>query len=266
MKDPFQAVDSMGDTFLLNATTALEARAEDAQVIPIIAAYLDELQWPDDGLHVEVGSGTGAIAGMMASRAGSGRVIGIDPSIGLVRKAGELRSDIENLSFEVGDGSQLRFDADSVDNVVMHTVLSHVPRPEELLEEAHRVLRPGGRLAICDADFEKTTLGNFDGDPLDACAQYFIRNFVTHPYLISHIRRFATAAGFDIRTFRITARPITDTDGGLSWIRFTNSQMVSEGQIGESLARSLEEEYGRRKQAGTLYGFQPFGTLLAVKR
>ncbi len=36
-------------------------------------------------------------------------------------------------------------------------------------------------------------------------------------------------------------------------------------QIVASLADSLAEEYARRKDAGTLYGFQPFGTLVAKK-
>lgn len=35
----------------------------------------------------------------------------------------------------------------------LHTVLTHVENPESLIEEAYRVLKPGGKVVICDADF-----------------------------------------------------------------------------------------------------------------
>ncbi len=265
MADPFQDVDSFGTEFLQIVTTALENRAAEDQMIPVIEAYLDDLEWSDGGLHVEVGAGTGAITRRMASRAPSGQVIGIDPSEGLIEKAKELTTETSNIDFEVGSGSSLRFSDNSANNVVMHTVLSHVPDPLELLTEAIRVLKPGGRIVVCDADFEKSSLGNYDGDPLNACAEYFIRNFVTQPYLISEIRTLASHAGFKVEHFRVNSRAITDTDGGQAWIKMATGQMVQRGLIAANLADSLAEEYSRRKVAGTLYGFQPFGTLVALK-
>ncbi|MCP4429952.1 MAG: hypothetical protein GY806_03145, partial [Gammaproteobacteria bacterium] len=60
MADPFQDVDSFGTEFLQIVTTALENRAAEDQMIPVIEAYLDDLEWSDGDLHVEVGAGTGA--------------------------------------------------------------------------------------------------------------------------------------------------------------------------------------------------------------
>lgn len=165
----------------------------------------------------------------------------------------------------MGDGSALRFADGSVDNVVMHTVLSHVPDPTLLLTESGRVLKSGGRVVVCDADFEKSSLGGFVGDPLNACARYFVQNFVTHPYLISNIRQQVVSAGFIVEDFRIDSRTITSTDGGLAWIMMGVGQMVEQDLIGDVLAKALANEYTRRKDNGTLYGFQPFGTLIARK-
>ncbi len=265
MIDPFQDVDSFGEEFLQIVTVALENRAAEEQIIPVIQAYLGDLDWEESGIHLEVGAGTGAVTRLMATRAQNGEVIGIDPSSGLIEKAKELSADFENIDFEIGNGGSLRFDDGSVNNIVMHTVLSHVPDPTELLNEAIRILKPGGRIVVCDADFEKSSLGNFDGDPIKACSEYFVRNFVTHPYLISEIRSLASAAGFKVEKFRIDSRAITETDGGLAWIKMATGQMVQKGQIATSLAESLAEEYARRKDAETLYGFQPFGTLVAIK-
>jgi ubiquinone/menaquinone biosynthesis C-methylase UbiE len=265
MIDPFQDVDSFGTEFLQIVTVALENRAAEDQMIPIIERYLDDLSCYDGGLHLEIGAGTGAITRRMAAKAQNGKAIGIDPSNGLIEKAKELSTEIKNLTFEVGNGASLRFEDNSIDNIVMHTVLSHVPDPLELLNEAIRVLKPNGRIAICDADFEKSSLGNFDGDPLKACSEYFVRNFVTQPYLISDIRVLASKAGFKIVNFRIDSRAITNTDAGLAWIKMATGQMLQKGQITASLAESLAEEYTRRKESGILYGFQPFGSLVAEK-
>jgi arsenite methyltransferase len=265
MTDPFQDVDSIAPDLLGIVVYALESRATEADMVPIAERYIDQLAWDAGSIHIEVGAGTGAITRLLASRATDCKVIGIDPSERLIAEAKKLAGGIPNVAFEVGHGASLRFDDGSIDSVVMHTVLSHVPTPEVLLLEAFRVLKPGGKLVVCDADFEKSSIGNFDGDPLNSCAEYFVRNYVTHPYLISDIRKYAINTGFDIEDFRVDSRVMTNTDGGLGWIKMSANQMVEKGLIGEELAKALENEYIRRKDAGTLYGLQPFGTLVAVK-
>ena len=50
----------------------------------------------------------------------------------------------------------------AADAIVFHTVLCHVVSSPELLAEAMRVLRPGGTLVVCDADFSKASLAGFE--------------------------------------------------------------------------------------------------------
>lgn len=265
MKDPFQDVDSFGSDFVDVVVQALEVRAAEEHMIPIVERYLDDLNWERSGVHLEIGTGSGAIARRMALRAVAGTVIGLDPSEGLISVAKELGVKLANLTFEVADGGSTRFSDSSIDSVVMHTVLSHVPDPAELLEEAFRVLKSGGRLVVSDADFEKTSFGNFEGDPLKSCGEYFIRNFVTRPYLISEIRKLTAAAGFAVHDFRVDSRVTTETDGGLVLVKMSTNQMVEQGLIAEELANALMAEYTRRRDGRTLYGHQPFGTLVASK-
>jgi len=265
MADPFQDVDRGGSEFVSAVVSALENRASEDLIEPVIQQYLDDLDWAEGSTHVEVGTGSGAIARRMAAQSHEVTVIGIDPSEGLINKAKDLATDISNLGFEVGDGESLRFESNTIDSIVMHTVLSHVPEPKVLLKEAIRVLKPGGKLVVSDADFIKSSLGNFDGDPLNACAEYFVRNFVTQPFLMSRVREDAVSVGFSIMEFRVASRTITNANGGLVWIAMSTNQMVEKGLISDELAKALVEEYNRRRDSETLYAHQPFGTLVASK-
>ena len=155
MPDPFQNVSAAGPEFIEVFARQLEVRAAEPAMVAIVEAYLDDLPWDADSLAVEVGCGTGPTARRMAARSSHARVLGIEPSPELLTHARRLAEGIDNLTFETGDGAALPLDDGTVDAIVFHTVLCHVVAPAELLTEAMRVLRPGGTLVVCDADFSK---------------------------------------------------------------------------------------------------------------
>jgi ubiquinone/menaquinone biosynthesis C-methylase UbiE len=53
-------------------------------------------------------------------------------------------------TFLVGDASELPFEAASMDVVIACMAYHHFPNQKKFREEARRVLKPGGRLYICD--------------------------------------------------------------------------------------------------------------------
>lgn len=55
-----------------------------------------------------------------------------------------------NIEFRQADAMALPFDANRFDVVIMHLILSIVPDSQRALDEAGRVLRPGGQLLVVD--------------------------------------------------------------------------------------------------------------------
>lgn len=263
MADPFQNVDAAGDEFISAFADSMDERQSDPTMEKIVSEYLGKLEFAQGSLTVEVGCGAGAVMRRIAEKASLGRVIGFEPSVGFVKEAKSRVGGYDNVEFEVADGASLPLSDGAVDNLIMHTVLTHVEDPVPLLTEAKRVLRSGGYLVVCDADFSKASLGNLPNDPLDACAKIFVNEFVTDPYAVAKLQRLASDAGFKVEEFNFQSRSVLDNDQMLPWVEETGKVLMKRGEIGEELHNGLVAEYRRRAQAGTLYGYQVFATLIA---
>jgi ubiquinone/menaquinone biosynthesis C-methylase UbiE len=133
---PLQALEAIA--------SVLELRASMPQQREMLRTYLRDIDFPERAKVLEVGCGTGAITRVLAAWPNVGEVVGVDPSPYLLDKTRSLSPSLPNLGFEVGDGRALGFQGASFDVVILHTVLTHVPGPEAVLTEVHRVLRPGG--------------------------------------------------------------------------------------------------------------------------
>jgi SAM-dependent methyltransferase len=95
---------------------------------------------------LDVACGTGILAREIAPRIGSaGRVVGVDPSPGMVAVAKQLAPAIE---WREGVAESLPFPDQSFDAVVSQFGLMFFTDRRQALREILRVLTPGGRLAV----------------------------------------------------------------------------------------------------------------------
>jgi len=98
----------------------------------------------------DLGAGEGTLALMLAQRAK--RVIAVDSSRKMVEYgAGAAQHNgVENLEYRLGDLEDLPLQDGEVDLALMHQSLHHAMHPQKAVDEAWRVLQPGGRIVIID--------------------------------------------------------------------------------------------------------------------
>lgn len=118
------------------------------------AAFLLPLLKPGMRL-LDAGCGPGSITLGLAGAVAPGGTVGIDLSSAAITSAQAAASaaGAADVRFEQASVYALPFADGSFDVVFAHALFQHLEAPAEALRELRRVLRPGGTIALADADF-----------------------------------------------------------------------------------------------------------------
>ncbi len=130
-------------------------KSHTARTVANSAPHLDDHLAP--GLRLlDVGCGPGTITVDLAARVAPGEVIGFDVAGDVIARADALLERDgapTNCTFTVDDVYAIDHPDASFDVVHAHQVLQHLTDPVAALVEMRRVLKPGGVLAVRDADY-----------------------------------------------------------------------------------------------------------------
>ncbi|OKI00825.1 ubiquinone biosynthesis methyltransferase UbiE [Streptomyces sp. CB02923] len=122
------------------------------------AAYLLDALEPHMEI-LDIGCGPGTITADLAALVPDGRVTGLEHAPDVLEQARATAGarGQDNVRFVTGDVHALDFPDDSFCVTHAHQVLQHVGDPVRALREMRRVTRPGGIVAVRDADYAAMT-------------------------------------------------------------------------------------------------------------
>lgn len=147
---------------------------------------------------LDVAGGTGDISFRFLQRAGYGHATVLDltePMLVEGRQRAEAAQMADSLDWVTGDAMALPFPDNTFDVYTISFGIRNVTRPQEALNEAFRVLRPGGRLMV----LEFSQLPNeglqklydlYSFNVIPRMGQAIANDYDSYQYLVESIRNF----------------------------------------------------------------------------
>jgi ubiquinone/menaquinone biosynthesis C-methylase UbiE len=268
--DPFSRTDQLDAATLEAMEARFEARGKHPAFANMLSEYLDAMQIAPAASVLDIGCGTGLVARAIARHSGfTGSVAGIDLSAQLVAAATRLAAEegvAARATFQRGDARHLPFADASFDAVVAHTLISHVPGPLAVLQEAARVLKPGAMLAVFDGDYASLTFDQPDEARARADDAALVGAVVANPRVMGQMPRLLREAGFELQgSFAHALAEVGTANFWLSGIETFRRLLPQAGAMSAAQADAWAARLRAASDAGVFFGRCNYHAFLARK-
>lgn len=224
---------------------------------------LDAVQVIPGRRVADLGSGTGTMTRRLAELAHpGGTVLGVEPNPVLRRIAEERASNAGSYAeFVDGLAGALPFADESLDLVWCERVLQHVPDAQAAVADIARVLKPGGRAVLLDADHGSRVIAGVDPDVIDRLNATFMRS-AANPRAARMLPQQVLAAGLELDPdVGSAALVFVNDDEQLRLLRGVVDAALAEGTVDQAEADQAMRDYQRSVEEGwafaavTVFGF-----------
>ena len=147
---------------------------------------------------LDVAGGTGDVAFRFLNRAAGTQAVVLDMTESMLisgRQRAEAESMAERLDWVVGDAMALPFERNSFDVYTISFGIRNVTRVQDALNEAYRVLRPGGRLMVLEFsqlpnEMMQKAYDLYSFNVIPVMGQIIAGDRDSYQYLVESIRKF----------------------------------------------------------------------------
>ena len=267
-RDIFRLAPSMDAEVLATIAARLEFRATDEGYVRLSQGYFSRLALSEARRILAVGCGTGVeVRALKPLTVPDTTIVGVDHSAALIDSARQHTAHAglaEGVAFDVGDAHHLPYADDDFDIVTLHTLISHVDDPSQVLREARRVVRPSGTVAIFDGDYGSLTFAYPDQDVAAAVEEQLIQLIVANPRVMRDMPRLLHEAHLELIDAEGTL--YADIGRGAFWLSATESYgalLARSGLLPPDVVETWRTFQARSAENNTFFGASNYYTYLA---
>jgi ubiquinone/menaquinone biosynthesis C-methylase UbiE len=266
-RDIFRLAPSMDATVLETIAARLEFRGTDDGYARRSQAYFRRLPLAHARRILTLGCGTGVEVRALRRRTGPDTaIIGLDHSPSLIDAARRLTLEeglCDNVTYRVADAHHARYGDEEFDIVVLHTLISHVDDPLQVLREARRLVRPGGTVAIFDGDYASMTFAYPDHALAKSIEEKLIELIVANPRIMRDLPRLLRETGLEL--VEADGTLYANIGSGRFWVGATESYgvlLARSGLLPQELVDDWRAFQVRSAADNTFFGASNYYTYL----
>jgi ubiquinone/menaquinone biosynthesis C-methylase UbiE len=264
--DPYANPDQQADSTVQAMITRLEERGHHPVFARMIDQYVNDIPADRPLTVLDLGCGTGVVVRCMEQRLHPAAVLhGADISQRLLEAACRF-SPGSRVHWDHLAGTQLPYADATFDFITMHTLLSHVPDVDAMLQEVMRVLKPDARLIVFDADHASTTYGLPEYAKMREIDHKLTSAIATRPDICRQLPRLLKSAGFRLLHHRSGILSECGTgDFWLSSVRGFARLIPALGILSPEEGQAWVDHMMQSHDDGTFFAAGAFYTFYAVK-
>jgi SAM-dependent methyltransferase len=267
-RDIFRLSPTMDTSVLETIADRLEFRGTDEGYARLSQAYFGSVPLDAAQRLLALGCGTGIEVRALRRRTRpNATIVGVDHSPALIDIARRLTTDEgldNNVTYETGDAHRLPYQDGEFDIVTLHTLVSHVDDPVQVLREARRVVRPGGTVAIFDGDYASLTFAHPDHALAEMIEARLRQVLVANPRIMRDMPRLLPAAGLE--PTQAGGVLYADIGAGSFWANAAEAYgvvLTRLGLLSPAVADDWRAFQRRAVEDGTFFGGSNYYTYIA---
>ena len=149
------------------------------------------------------------------------------------------------------------------DGVILHTLLSHVPKPENVMQTSLRAVRSGGTIAVFDADYASLQIVSGDSSLDEEVDRAIKRGAIAQPTIMRRVPQIASELGLQRLEVRSDfLAEIGDSEFFIGLAQAVSNIVVAQGGLKKEAAESWLAALNEAIEKDAFFGMCPYFTYL----